>query len=50
MIKDYKETRCTGGAVIEDIESRFRIDNTFDTRIETLLPQILPEISKELFG
>ncbi|MFC1946977.1 V-type ATP synthase subunit E [Chloroflexota bacterium] len=50
VIKDYKETRCTGGAVIEDIESRFRIDNTFDTRIETLLPQILPEISKELFG
>ncbi|UCD08990.1 MAG: hypothetical protein JSU79_11685 [Dehalococcoidales bacterium] len=49
-IKGYKETRCTGGAVIEDVKNRFSIDNTFDTRIETLLPQILPEISKELFG
>lgn len=50
IIKDYKETRCIGGAVIEDIEGGFSIDNTFDTRIETMLPQILPEISKELFG
>lgn len=50
MIKEYKETGCTGGAVIEDIETGFSLDNTFDTRIETLLPQILPEISKELFG
>jgi V/A-type H+-transporting ATPase subunit E len=50
IIREYKETRCIGGAVIEDIEGRFSIDNTFDTRLETLLPQLLPEISKELFG
>ena len=50
VIKDYKEMKCTGGAVIEDIKGGFSIDNTFDTRIETMLPQILPEISKELFG
>jgi V/A-type H+-transporting ATPase subunit E len=50
LIKDYKETRCIGGAIIEDMEGGFSIDNTFDTRIETLLPQILPQISKELFG
>ena len=50
MIKEFKETGCTGGAVIEDMEGRFSIDNTFETRIEMLLPQILPEISKELFG
>ncbi|UCC16248.1 MAG: hypothetical protein JSU58_07695 [Dehalococcoidales bacterium] len=50
MIKEFKETRCTGGAIIEDMEGKFSIDNTFDTRIEMLLPQILPEISKELFG
>lgn len=49
-IKDYKETNCTGGAIVEDREGGFSIDNTFDTRIETLLPQILPEISTELFG
>ena len=50
VIKDYKETKCTGGAVIEDIAGGFSIDNTFDTRIDKLLPQILPGISKELFG
>ena len=50
IVSEYKETRCIGGAVIEDIEAGFSIDNTFDTRIETVLPQLLPEISKELFG
>jgi V/A-type H+-transporting ATPase subunit E len=50
VIRDYKETRCIGGAVIEDMEGRFSIDNTFDTRLETVLPRLLPEISKELFG
>ena len=50
IIKEYKEIKCRGGAVVGDIKSGFSIDNTFDTRIETLLPQILPEISKELFG
>jgi V/A-type H+-transporting ATPase subunit E len=50
VIKDYKETGCTGGAVIEDLTGTLSIDNTFETRIEMLLPQILPEISKELFG
>ncbi len=49
-IKEYRETKCTGGAIIEDTEGRFSIDNTYETRIDTLLPKILPEISKELFG
>lgn len=50
QIKEYKETKCTGGAVIEDVAGGFSIDNTFDTRVEKLLPQILPEINTELFG
>ena len=50
VVKDYKETRCSGGAVIEDLAGTLSIDNTFETRIEMLLPQMLPEISKELFG
>ena len=49
IIKEYKEIGCIGGAIIEDVEAQFSIDNTFDTRIEKLLPQLLPEISKELF-
>ena len=49
-IKAIEEIDCTGGVIAEDIEGKIRIDNTYDTRLETLLPKILPEISKELFG
>jgi len=49
-IKEIKEYKCTGGAIVEDIDGKISIDNTYDTRLEALLPQILPEISKELFG
>jgi vacuolar-type H+-ATPase subunit E/Vma4 len=48
-ITEVSEYKCEGGAVVEDIEGRISIDNTFETRLETLLPRILPEISKELF-
>ncbi|GAI00113.1 unnamed protein product, partial [marine sediment metagenome] len=34
---------------VEDIDGRTRIDNTYETRLEMLLPRLLPEISKELF-
>lgn len=49
-IVDIKETGCVGGAIVEDPESKLSINNTFDTRLETLVPRILPEISRELFG
>ncbi len=48
-IMETKEFDCIGGAIVEDIDGKIRIDNTYDTRLEMLLPQILPEISKELF-
>ncbi len=50
VIKEYRERKCVGGAIVEDMAGRFSVDNTFDTRIEKLLPQIMPEISRELFG
>lgn len=49
-IVEIREFDCIGGVIVEDIDGKVRIDNTYDTRLETLLPQILPEISKELFG
>lgn len=49
-IREIRERDISGGAVVEDAEGRFSIDNSWDTRLETLLPRILPEISKELFG
>lgn len=48
-IEEVKEFDCTGGVIAEDIEGKFRIDNTYETRLEMLLPKLLPEISKELF-
>jgi len=38
-----------GGVIVEDEGGKNRIDNTFETRLQILLPKILPEISKELF-
>lgn len=49
-IVETKEFDCIGGVIVEDIDGRTRVDNTYDTRLEMLLPQILPEINKELFG
>ena len=48
-ITEIKEVDCTGGAIVEDIDGKVRIDNTYETRLEMLLPRLLPEINKELF-
>jgi len=48
-IMEIKELDCIGGVIAEDIDGKIRIDNTYETRLEMLLPQLLPEISKELF-
>lgn len=49
MIVEVKESNCLGGVIAEDIEGKLRIDNTYETRLEMLLPRLLPEISKKLF-
>ena len=48
-IKAVETIDCSGGAVIESIDGSLRIDNTFDTRLDMILPRVMPEISKELF-
>jgi V/A-type H+-transporting ATPase subunit E len=48
-IVEVKEGDFLGGVIAEDIEGKIRVDNTYDARLEILLPKILPEISKELF-
>lgn len=48
-IVEIREYDCLGGVIVEDIDGRTRIDNTYETRLEMLLPRLLPEISKELF-
>ena len=48
-IVEVRESNCLGGVIAEDIEGKLRIDNTYATRLEMLLPRLLPEISKKLF-
>jgi V/A-type H+-transporting ATPase subunit E len=46
---EVRECNCLGGIIVEDVQGKLRIDNTYETRLENLLPKLLPEISKELF-
>jgi len=48
-IMEIREFDCTGGVIVEGIDGKIRIDNTYEARLEMLLPQILPQLSKELF-
>jgi len=48
-IMEVREYDCLGGVIAEDTEGKLRIDNTYETRLEMLLPQLLPKISEELF-
>ena len=48
-IIEVKEGNFLGGVIAEDIDGKLRIDNTYETRLEMLLPHLLPEISRELF-
>ncbi len=48
-VMEVREYNCLGGVIAEDVEGKLRIDNTYETRLEMLLPQLLPKISEELF-
>jgi vacuolar-type H+-ATPase subunit E/Vma4 len=48
-ISEVRESNFMGGVIAEDVEGKLRIDNTYETRLETLMPKLLPEISKKLF-
>ena len=49
-IAEVKEYDCSGGVIVEDIDGKIRIDDTYETRLEMLLPRLLPEIGRELFS
>jgi vacuolar-type H+-ATPase subunit E/Vma4 len=48
-VVEIKEHHASGGVIVEDIDGKVRIDNTYETRLEMLLPRLLPEVGKELF-
>ena len=48
-VLDVVVGKLDGGAIIESESKTLSADNSYATRLEMLLPRILPEISKELF-
>lgn len=48
-IAEVKEANFTGGIIAENIDGTLRIDNSYESRLEMLLPILLPEISNEFF-
>ena len=48
-IVEVKEYDCSGGVIVEDVDGKIRIDDTYETRLEMVLPKLLPEIGRELF-
>jgi vacuolar-type H+-ATPase subunit E/Vma4 len=48
-VAEIKEHKLSGGVIVEDVEGKVRIDNTYETRLEMLLPRLLPEVARELF-
>jgi len=48
-IVDVGEADCLGGVIAEDVAGKLRIDNTYETRLDMLLPKLLPEMNKRLF-
>ncbi len=49
IVMDIREADLLGGIIAEDAEGKMRIDNSYETRLDILLPKILPQVSKELF-
>ncbi len=49
VVSEVNACDCTGGVIIENSDKTLSVDNTYTTRLEMLLPRILPEISKKLF-
>ncbi len=48
-IVEIKKMDCMGGVVAEASEGKLRVDNTYEARLEMLLPRLLPEINEKLF-
>ncbi len=48
-VLEVRVINSEGGVVIENESRSLGVDNTYFTRLQMLLPRVLPEISKELF-
>lgn len=49
-VADIREKQMLGGIIAETTDGMISIDNSFERRLEMLIPKILPEIGHKLFG
>lgn len=49
-VADINEKDMLGGIIAETTDGMISIDNSFERRLEMLIPKILPEIGHTLFG
>ncbi len=49
IVSEVKTCDCEGGVLVDNEDQTLSVDNTYTTRLEMLLPRMLPEISKKLF-
>ncbi|MCK9230310.1 MAG: V-type proton ATPase subunit E [Syntrophales bacterium] len=50
QVADIYEKDMLGGIIAETTDGMISIDNSFERRLEMLIPKILPEIGQTLFG
>lgn len=48
-VLEVRAIETEGGVIVENESRSLGVDNTYLTRLQMLLPRVLPEISKELF-
>ncbi|MFH1775443.1 MAG: V-type ATP synthase subunit E [Chloroflexota bacterium] len=48
-VAEIREFAGVGGAIAENVGGNVRMDNSYESRLEVLLPRMLPEVGKELF-
>ena len=49
-ITGVSEAACMGVVICESVDGKVSVDNTYDTRLQMLIPRILPQVGKVLFG
>lgn len=50
QVVEVKEKKILGGVMAETLDGMISIDNTYEMRLDMLIPKILPEVGKTLFG
>lgn len=48
--KIVADKSLSGGLIVSSPDGKFKVNNTYEARLEMVMTKLLPELSKELFG